>query len=1199
MKKLLLLIMLGMLILPLVSAEEIIDTSKTLNPFGAEKIIIASPTSYLAYPEIRLSKTFFWIETDKIAEYKLTNIECGFTTCNMDYLVTTYIDETLFDDKLVVTDMKTGKDIELEYAEYFIKDGTEEYEGDVNVITKVNESSSISTTKKQILTRDKWVKYDFTEKRAGTYEVRLTGEIKAGASVDVKPYAQNREFTEHAEWTSAFNTNLLAYYNFEEGAGTTVGNVANESLGDFEFQANHFPSWENGKIGKGLRLNGTAVAINTTGNYLNVLGSFSLSVWAYTNATHPDNGAIVSRTTANNAGGGFAIGTTAVSPQGVFLSSYDTTYHDLALTNPIIDNSWVNYILVHDTDANTIRIYINGADKGTVEYNPTVNTLQATIGRFPYLDSADRYFQGGIDEYGYWNRILTAQEILDLNSSITYTDDFRKISANHSYPIQSYNTTINLVNIGCNFTANVLNNLSSVKLNVYDSSNNLDYTNTDTGSYGVSYNKSWTTSALTDDTYNWACYAYGDGGLNASTTNRTFKIDTTNPILDLIYPTSAYIVEYPNENISLNYSVSDSNIQRCWYNTDYNPTNTYLTCGVNSTVTYPPTNPLTLSIRLYANDSLGLSANENVTISRSIVPPTISIHTPTGNQGIRSLPYNVTLNYTASDTNLQSCWYNTSLSAILVYTPCNITNITSITSAGTQRIYVYANDSFGNEHVNFTSFYPSATYSNATFNTITTEGTIENFKLYILSSTIPTINSIIYNGTSYNGNIVSLGSDNYLLNNSIIIPLVVSQQNVSFLWNVTFADSSTAVTPYYNQTINNFGVDNCTAGSFLLFNFSLYDEDSKAFLNGGTENTSIKLDLNFYNYGTTTLLTNYSKSVPFTNPVRICLASQINSSRYTLDGVIQYSSTNRFPEFYNIKSYTIDNSSYNTQIPLYDLNTSTGTEFKITYKDSNFIPVVDALIYIQRKYIEEGLFRTVEIPKTGADGTALGKFVRNDAIYNLIFVKNGVTLATFSNIIPVCQNPTVYNCEINLNSLGSGTIPSDYSNVDGLSFTLTYNKTTRTVSSTYSITSGVPEVVTLNLTVNDALGTTLISSDSLNSAGGTLSVNIPETFGNGTVIAKIYKSNDLVGNALINIYQDPQDIYGGSWLFIALFAIIFIVGMAVSDNPMVYGASLVLGFAMLIMMNIVYSPSIIGVGATILYLVIGIIIIMMKGSERN
>ena len=78
-----------------------------------------------------------------------------------------------------------------------------------------------------------------------------------------------------------------------------------------------------------------------------------------------------------------------------------------------------------------------------------------------------------------------------------------------------------------------------------------------------------------------------------------------------------------------------------------------------------------------------------------------------------------------------------------------------------------------------------------------------------------------------------------------------------------------------------------------------------------------------------------------------------------------------------------------------------------------------------------------------------------------------------------------------------------------------------------------------------------------------------------------------------------EDIYGGSWIFIALFCIIFIVGIAISDNPMIYGFSLILGFGMLIMMNIVYSPSIIGVGATILYLVIGIIIIMMKGSERN
>jgi len=96
------------------------------------------------------------------------------------------------------------------------------------------------------------------------------------------------------------------------------------------------------------------------------------------------------------------------------------------------------------------------------------------------------------------------------------------------------------------------------------------------------------------------------------------------------------------------------------------------------------------------------------------------------------------------------------------------------------------------------------------------------------------------------------------------------------------------------------------------------------------------------------------------------LKSPLNSSVYRVDGVIQYDSVNRFQEFYNFQNYILNNATDNFTVGLYNLNDSNGEEFTITYKDANFVPVSNALVNIQRKYIDEGLFKTIEIPKTSA-----------------------------------------------------------------------------------------------------------------------------------------------------------------------------------------------------------------------------------------
>jgi len=490
--------------------------------------------------------------------------------------------------------------------------------------------------------------------------------------------------------------------------------------------------------------------------------------------------------------------------------------------------------------------------------------------------------------------------------------------------------------------------------------------------------------------------------------------------------------------------------------------------------------------------------------------------------------------------------------------------------------------------------------NNYNFSLSTTEGSYETFKINISKN--PRYDflavSLFYNGSYYSTSF--LDAKEQIISKSITVPNVGAVSNLSVRWRFNFTDGSYVDSIMYNQTVGKFSIDDCSTNTQQLFNISLFDEDSQIFLAGGAGNTSIKVTFSILKLSDGSLITNYSNNFTYINPVRLCMKTTLSaSSAYRLDGVIEYSSRERFTEYYNFQNYRLNTSNANLSINLYNLNSTLGKEFKVTYKDSNFVAVANALLQIQRKYTEEGVFKTTEIPITGAEGYTIAHLVRNDVIYNIIVMKNGEILGTFTNIIADCQLPLLTDCAINLNSYSSSVLPNSFQDYGDTSFTITYNKTTRTITSIIVIKSGVPSTVSLNVTLFDTLGNTSVCADSFYAAGGTLSCIVPAGFGNQTVIAKLYKNNVAIGQSVISLNPKPSDIYGTSLMFVAIFALATIIGIGIIGDPMIYGIIFALGSIVMVAVNLIYTPSIIGVGATILWLIAAIVLILIKGGSRQ
>ena len=141
------------------------------------------------------------------------------------------------------------------------------------------------------------------------------------------------------------------------------------------------------------------------------------------------------------------------------------------------------------------------------------------------------------------------------------------------------------------------------------------------------------------------------GNLNFSSIS--FNVDSLSPSLTLIRPLDGSTFG-TNISLALNYSVSDANLQSCWYNIDGGQNFTISNC-LNTTFNISVG---THTIYLLANDSFGNSIQKSAGFNVQIGAPSISLVDPV--DSYFDTTQNIDFTYTASDLDLEVCelWGN-------------------------------------------------------------------------------------------------------------------------------------------------------------------------------------------------------------------------------------------------------------------------------------------------------------------------------------------------------------------------------------------------------------------------------------------------------------------------------------------------------------------------------------------------------------
>jgi len=533
--------------------------------------------------------------------------------------------------------------------------------------------------------------------------VGIFTDVQKGDKVDWIPNFAGVDVPEWATWTESLETDLLSYFEFDEGTGTIIDAHDTQNL------TRSGATNTTGVIKYAYDFDGTNDYMYGTADATYDLdASFSACVWVKATSTN-ENRYILSRHDHNtNREWSIASGTGELRVNLGDGATTGKSYDSATLYN---NGAWRQ--LCFTWGSSTLLLYVDGSvetspDKtldGTVTYADTDNPPLVVGGRLRG-GAPENWFDGSVDVAGIWDRTLTATEISNLYNSgmaLKYGAVATSgLSINLNSPQEYYNSSS--ATITFNTTVTDKQNVENVSLLIDGS---IDQTNT------TGYNGTYIfTKILSEGLHNWSILAHDNDTNNLSSSTRDFTVDLTSPSFNLFSPINDIVSYSLPENVLLNVSTTDNlGLSSCWYHTSDNTTNVTYSCNTPQNISFTTGGDKTINI--FANDSAG---NQNKTST------------------------NFLLNYLVVDTDYTTPILETSLTTYIL--EINATEINSF------------NGTFYWNNTNYTAT-PSFTSTYATLTTGLTMPSVATNQVVNLSWNF-NLNGINYNSSIYQQQVSNL-----------------------------------------------------------------------------------------------------------------------------------------------------------------------------------------------------------------------------------------------------------------------------------------------------------------------------------------------------------------------------------------------------------------------------------------------------------
>lgn len=424
-------------------------------------------------------------------------------------------------------------------------------------------------------------------------------------------------------------------------------------------------------------------------------------------------------------------------------------------------------------------------------------------------------------------------------------------------------------------------------------------------------------------------------------------------------------------------------------------------------------------------------------------------------------------------------------------------------------------------------------YYQATNKSRAGEGEEIYFLLQINVTGIKSTNAnLLWNNTLYAPDTIQSSAQFFNFSKTLTVPDHSGNSTgatVAWQWHFNITGGSNVSTNWNNQTIHSAEIDNCTIFTQEILNISLNDEETDTRISPTNENTTIELDIDLISRSDSALSWNYSNEWTNETDVRICVPTGLlnNDTEYEMDFDIYYKSDDYAEEYYFADNLSVTNTTVPQYVTLRDLLLVDSTSFVISYEDENRIAVADAIIYVLRKYIGEGIFKEVEGVKTNNDGEAISHLVEEDVIYQFN-VTIGGRQSFLSDEYKVYCASTTDVCTLELSKGTSvSDFPDQWDRLPEGTYHLSTDKTTRVVTLTFSMDRSHE----MNMTVfkysnNQSEMDKAVGSNSTNRSAGSITIFVARTYDNSTYHAKLYKDGNWFASEWVDLTESAADYIG-------------------------------------------------------------------------
>lgn len=237
---------------------------------------------------------------------------------------------------------------------------------------------------------------------------------------------------------------------------------------------------------------------------------------------------------------------------------------------------------------------------------------------------------------------------------------------------------------------------------------------------------------------------------------------------------------------------------------------------------------------------------------------------------------------------------------------------------------------------------------------------------------------LIYNGTTYTSPTKIDDGSTVDWNQTIFSSLYEGE--IPYYWNITYNQTDGSIINFVlngTQTVFDWGVFNCTGGNVSLI-LNILDENYPTTTRVATVDIEILTWVtNPNNFHT------FEAKLESNSTYSICLYPANES--LLMDFYAQYTTLTGFTHRYYLYNYSISNTSQN--ISMYNTNFTTGySELVVTARRTeNYRYFENVVAKLQRRYVDEGVWRSIQMDQSGDFGTIIFHIWEQTTDYKILY----------------------------------------------------------------------------------------------------------------------------------------------------------------------------------------------------------------------